>query len=181
MYLNHMYQLAASARSVVEENRALRARLELLAAGPAPPVAVRRTQQSLPLKRCDEIGARQSVTPPPALSLTPTIACSRGANGMACCRQSRRCRCPPNMRRRRRRATLRRHRCRPWRRSIRRAWILRPCGASCSPTPAPPSGLGRCALEAACCEVGAALMLRAHFWASRKGHIMPARGICPLC
>jgi uncharacterized protein YlxW (UPF0749 family) len=38
VYLNHMYQLAASARSVVEENRALRARLEVLAAGPAAPL-----------------------------------------------------------------------------------------------------------------------------------------------
>ena len=38
VYLNHMYQLAASARSVVEENRALRARLELIAASPATPL-----------------------------------------------------------------------------------------------------------------------------------------------
>ena len=38
VYLNHMYQLAASARSVVEENRALRARLELIAASPVTPL-----------------------------------------------------------------------------------------------------------------------------------------------
>ncbi len=39
MYLNHIYQLAASARSVVAENKALRDRLEALAL-PGAPLAV---------------------------------------------------------------------------------------------------------------------------------------------
>ncbi|KAK9841823.1 hypothetical protein WJX81_005279 [Elliptochloris bilobata] len=66
VYLNHMYQLAASARSVVEENRALRARLGVTAASPAQTVA--KPPLPVPAKHASPLPGHVSSPPLPSMA-----------------------------------------------------------------------------------------------------------------